>query len=180
MGFEVYVSVIWIYNCFIAHLIYSSWERKMKEMYVKVLIFMCFGFWELKKWEIHSLIDSFLFGWSITWLLGYLFLIYFLILDLGTGFGIWSWSVWHGSEFLVGFQSNLKCVPDWFTSLPNCDYKMGRVMLMPFWWKFWSWVVVKKAEYRVTCNGCALHSRVSGVYGAKLCLSSILDWVVFR
>ena len=74
-------------------------------------------------------------------------------MDLGTGFGIWSWSVWHGSEFSVGFQSNLKCVPDWFTSLPNCDYRMGRVMLMPFGWKFWSWVVVKRLNIELLVMG---------------------------
>ena len=100
-------------------------------------------------------------------------------MDLGTGFGIWSWSVWHGSEFLVGFQSNLICVPDWFASLPNCDYKMGRVMLMPFWWKFWSWVVVKRVNIKLLVMGVRYIavSVASTVLTAKLCLSSILDWV---
>ena len=72
----------------------------------------------------------------------------------------------------MGFQATLQFVSDCFTSMSNCDYNIGRVrvMPMPFWWNFLSWVLVKRLNIELLVMGV----RYIAVSAASTVLSFVL------
>jgi len=73
-----------------------------------------------------------------------LYFFYFFLFFFWDRFLDFIWGVCHYSSILVAFEATFKFVPHRFPSMPNGDCSRRRVMLMPFWWTFWSWAVVKR------------------------------------